>query len=427
MKKKVVVLAKFLGRDSGGVSSIMDLIEGFVSLGNEVYVGLDQQTPNHYNQNVRKVYPLNLKETNIFRIPEELRISSIGVWKQYMANIKAIKKDPRNFFFKLFVFFYRMVFGFPNLYFGRLSEKKTELKGWEWIKNADVIIYATFLKPQAIDEIKKKSKAIIVRNHAGAKQLMSFWIKHYSKMNPSANETLYVSYLKRFDKVLFQSQEQANDFESSSKVLNGKAIVIPPTCDEKAIENAKKLKNPYLKGTLNIAVVGSIQERKGQDIAIHVFEKLASSYQNLHIHFIGHINPESNYCHDFLHQIKNSKFHEKIHFHGHRKDYLRYMVNSDILLQPSKQEGVSRILRETMFMKVPIVAFNISGTRDLLEANEEALLISPFNLEELRRSIESLLIDPKKGPQISQNALKIYQRNNSKEAYLNAIAANFNF
>ena len=47
--------------------------------------------------------------------------------------------------------------------------------------------------------------------------------------------------------------------------------------------------------------------------------------------------------------------------YGFRRDYLNFIAHADVLIQLSDKEGFSRVLREAMYLGVPIVTFRIEG------------------------------------------------------------------
>ena len=93
------------------------------------------------------------------------------------------------------------------------------------------------------------------------------------------------------------------------------------------------------------------------------------------------------------------------------------MHHADILVQTSQAEGVSRVLREAMFMRLPIVSFDISGTRDILINDREALLVRPNDTVAMSHSIATLLSDKSRSQSLCKAAFEKYQRRHSRLVY----------
>ncbi|MCG6418312.1 glycosyltransferase, partial [Vibrio fluvialis] len=102
---------------------------------------------------------------------------------------------------------------------------------------------------------------------------------------------------------------------------------------------------------------------------------------------------EYDFYENLINDIRNKKLEGKIVFYGFKKDYLNYMNDSDIILQVSKEEGVSRILREAMALGKPIVSFKLDGTADLLEDGIDSLLVNPGDIKGISLKLQLLLND----------------------------------
>lgn len=415
--KNIVVLVRYLGRESGGVASIMDLIDALHSLGHKVNVGLDRQTLHHYKNVASKDFPMLVPPNQIFRIPKAFRLPEGSILTRLQNILRGLSKTEPNHLKRIIKYLFWLFFGFFRIGFNAIKEKWREPKNYKILAKAELIINSTVLNKQAIKLLRKASKAKILKNHAGSVELMeSQWFKGYD-VEDVPGQTKYETYMSSFDYVLFQSEEQAKVFEDKSPLLLGKSLVLKPSSHEQDIDRAKEKPSPYPSNQISILVIGTIQERKGQDLAIEAFEKLAETYPKMHLHFLGSGQLEYPFYPKVLKLVNQSPVKDRIHLHGYRKDYLDFMVHADIILQPSKAEGVSRILREAMYCKVPIIAFEISGTRELLRKNIDAFLVEPCSVDGLVDSIKVVIENPEKRNLIIENAFARYREQNSQEAF----------
>lgn len=230
----------------------------------------------------------------------------------------------------------------------------------------------------------------------------------------------YVKFCQRFDGILFQAKDQAAECIQRGGMINDRCYVLPPTTAENEVLSSKQRKSPFTKNRKHIVYVGSVQPRKAQDIAIKSFSILAKQNDFVDLHLVGG-GLETNYGKQLRTLSSNLNLNNRIYFHGHRKDYLRYMAHSDIILQSSKAEGVSRVLREAMLFKVPIVATSISGTRSILEAEQDALLVESGNKKAIAQSLQKIISDNVLSQKLTSNAFKKYLLNHSSSAYKNNI------
>jgi glycosyltransferase involved in cell wall biosynthesis len=69
------------------------------------------------------------------------------------------------------------------------------------------------------------------------------------------------------------------------------------------------------------------------------------------------------------------------------------MHYSDILILPSIEEGVGRVLLEAMSLKLPIVASNVGGIPLVIDNNKDGLLFESGDIESLKERALFLLND----------------------------------
>jgi glycosyltransferase involved in cell wall biosynthesis len=81
---------------------------------------------------------------------------------------------------------------------------------------------------------------------------------------------------------------------------------------------------------------------------------------------------------------------ERCVFWGPRRDTGQFYREADILLLPSKWEGIALTLYEAMAMGLPVVASDVGGQRELV-TSEVGVLIPPEDPDEIDRFVETLL------------------------------------
>jgi len=213
----------------------------------------------------------------------------------------------------------------------------------------------------------------------------------------------------RYDFFWFQSPTQAEEFLKLTGFDRKRVIVLTPGVNEKDIENAKYIN---LSNNFNIAIIGSVQKRKGQ----HLIVEIAKSLPDVCFHVVGNIG-DKLYYKNILQNLKKGNVNN-VKFYGFRRDYLNFIKSSDVILQLSEEEGVSRVLREAMALGKPIVSFALDGTKDLLENNKDSFLIEYGDIKAVKKSIIELKNDKNLREKISLNAKKNYLNKYSNKVYL---------
>lgn len=288
------------------------------------------------------------------------------------------------------------------------------------IWNADVIV-VNDLWPGIAPELRRQSRAKLIFNHAGsADTFINFFLPAASpeKHKDAEENSIYADFLRTFDSVLFQSSDQLETAKNIAMLRRESCILLRPSCDENSALAARMEKNPFPDGWKNIVVIGSLQVRKGQDLAIRAFETILEHEPSAQLHLVGG-GGNKVFEQQLEDMVRSADLKSRVHFHGHRDDYLRWIAHCDLVMQPSLSEGVSRVLRETIFLKKAVVAFNIPGTREILGALHENLA-QPYDVEELARKSTMLLGDESRSRELSDSHFQHYIEHNSWSVYRSA-------
>ncbi len=94
---------------------------------------------------------------------------------------------------------------------------------------------------------------------------------------------------------------------------------------------------------------------------------------------------------------------DRVHFHGFRDDPHEWMAESDLLIFPSLDEGMGLVLMQAVQVGVPVLASDIEPVRELV--GEEALLVTPGDVERWRQSIKEVVSGEKSPPQFDPKAV----------------------
>jgi len=132
-----------------------------------------------------------------------------------------------------------------------------------------------------------------------------------------------------------------------------------------------------------IIFVGRLSKEKGIETIMNISTKLPN-YINLLIVGSG---PESK-------KIKKlSETLDNIHYLGYQthENSIKLIRGSDILIQPSLHEGISTTILEAMACKIPIIASNVGGNKELILDNQNGFLINPESDDELITKIILIL------------------------------------
>ena len=112
-----------------------------------------------------------------------------------------------------------------------------------------------------------------------------------------------------------------------------------------------------------------------------------------------------------------------IEFPGWREDAGAVLSELDLLVVPSRQEGMGRVIVEAFSAGVPVVAFAVGGIPEVIQDGETGFLVKEMTPEALARRISEVLKrDPGSIRRIVSNARRAWELHYNVTDYQNRIA-----
>ncbi|MEW6070441.1 MAG: glycosyltransferase, partial [Candidatus Thermoplasmatota archaeon] len=163
------------------------------------------------------------------------------------------------------------------------------------------------------------------------------------------------------------------------------------------IRDFYKLKHKYI-----IAYIGRISVDKGLDALIQAM-KTVKDYNAVLV--IGGIGPKEN---DFKILSKNLGLEDNVKFLGYVKEEHKpaILAQSDIFILPSKGDVQPVAVMEAMCCGTAIVGSNAGGIPDLVKHNENGLLFSYGNVEELTDRLITLIQNDSLRKKLRDNGMR---------------------
>lgn len=146
--------------------------------------------------------------------------------------------------------------------------------------------------------------------------------------------------------------------------------------------------------------VGQIGIRKGLDTLANAAVLLAESDDAappMHVLLVGARFSTKTESVEFEQQVRQ-RFRQAeprvvLHTTGYRKDVPRLMLAADGLVHAARQEPLGRVLLEAAAMRLPVVATDVGGTREIFEAGRGAILVAADQPAELCQTMSQLRDD----------------------------------
>ncbi len=114
---------------------------------------------------------------------------------------------------------------------------------------------------------------------------------------------------------------------------------------------------------------------------------------------------------------------DSVHFLGWRSDVAAVLRSADIVVLPSKLEGLPLSVLEAMSCARPVIATAVNGTPEAVIDGVTGLLVAPDDVEGLSSAILTLVNDPDRAARMGEEGRRVAVDRFSLRAYLRGIEA----
>lgn len=220
-------------------------------------------------------------------------------------------------------------------------------------------------------------------------------------------------FIRKMDKVVPVSEGLRDEYlnkgvqpEKIKLIMNGVDImdVEEKRLDEQfsALKNEKNLKL--------VGYVGQLIERKGLPNLIKAMKTITKSIK-VKLVLIGEGSAENA----LKKMVELEGLSGVVDFLGFRSDRLEIMKCFDVFVLPSYIEGLPRVIMEAMAAKVPVIASDIPGVREIIHHNKTGILVKTDSPDQLAYRIAELINNPQIADEIRRNAYENVRTYHSAE------------
>jgi glycosyltransferase involved in cell wall biosynthesis len=162
-----------------------------------------------------------------------------------------------------------------------------------------------------------------------------------------------------------------------------------------------------------VLMIGHPWFRKGFDIGILGFRKIAAQFPNHRLVIVG-MNPDPTY----LEQLAAGCDQIEIRRPIPGPEALKLIASCEVFLSASRSEGVARVIMEAMAARRPVVASAICGTPHLVEDNKSGLLFRSEDVDHLAEQLKKVLNNPELGARLGEAAHDRVMNHFDEQAYV---------
>jgi glycosyltransferase involved in cell wall biosynthesis len=146
---------------------------------------------------------------------------------------------------------------------------------------------------------------------------------------------------------------------------------------------------PYPHPTAYILAVGSLIQRKGFDILLNAYKRLARPKPDL---LIAGTGPEADHLKKLARKLH---IHRRVYFLGliEGDEKIQLYRSADFLVCPSRKEPFANVIIEALAADLPVIASAVDGNLELIQHEGNGLLYDADSPEALQESMRRLIDD----------------------------------
>lgn len=197
----------------------------------------------------------------------------------------------------------------------------------------------------------------------------------------------------------------AEKVRQSALMGNWPVTVIPNTIDTEVWQPVERQLARALMGipgdrpVVAFGAWGAEQHRKGFDLLKSALHRLRERNVDIRMLIFGQLAPETSCGIDY-----------PVHYTGHLNDdlSLRVMYSAaDVMVVPSRVETFGQTASEAQACGTPVIAFDCTGLRDVVEHRGSGYLATPFEVDDLACGIEWAIESDSRNLELSRNARRL--------------------
>lgn len=196
-------------------------------------------------------------------------------------------------------------------------------------------------------------------------------------------------------------------FNNSSNQINKELVV--------RIEELKKSKKI-------IALIGRLEVDKRIDKAISIIKNLIEKGQKVHLLLFG----DGKLLNELKNLINKERLDEHIDLLGYVEGINNYYKYFDVVLFTSDWEGMPLSMWEAMANKVPVVAPDVGGFREILIENNCGLIYDPKNLKDAEEKLISIIHNEQIRNELGENGKIAIEKKYNEKNFINHIEDIYN-
>jgi L-malate glycosyltransferase len=209
------------------------------------------------------------------------------------------------------------------------------------------------------------------------------------------------------ERIISVSNASANDFSRLFPAHKHKVVTIPIGIEHTvSSKGSNGMINGHLKSDgkqLKIVHVGGFSFEKNHSGLVEIFELVLQKVPSATLRLVGDGPLKKQ-----TEQLARSKGLDKnIVFCGFQADPMQYIRNADVLVLPSIIEGLPGVILEAFYCKIPVVAYDVGGVREIVRNDDTGRLVKKGDQKEFADKIIEASFHTPQNDALVENAHKL--------------------
>jgi glycosyltransferase involved in cell wall biosynthesis len=150
----------------------------------------------------------------------------------------------------------------------------------------------------------------------------------------------------------------------------------------------------------SIMMLGTLSHHKGQQWGVKAIAFMQRYFPNVKLLVVG----EGTYRPELETLIRDLELEERVELTGRRRDAFEMLADSHVFWHLSESEGLPMVVLEAMASGLPVVGFDVRGTRDVIVDGETGYLVPFGDIEMVVQKTVALLNNEFLYQKMSRNA-----------------------
>ncbi len=144
--------------------------------------------------------------------------------------------------------------------------------------------------------------------------------------------------------------------------------------------------------SLITSVVGRLHRQKGHEVLIKAVSRIVNKTSKIQVLFVG----DGPLKEELQNMIAEYRLQKTILLLGNRIDINDILGISDVFVLPSLWEGLPNAILEAMAAKLPVIATDVGGTKEVVVDGKTGLLVPPGDVDSLEKCLYWMIQDAEK-------------------------------